>query len=215
MKRDLEKFCIIKEIKTRGNKISNILNSYKDTKNLYIENYSYIGFRDLQTLKDNGIKIKEAALGSKFEELTKFIFSQLGFEVDEKLRKKINTKKHKIDILLNLGNNELILIECKTIKESGYNKYSYVSRQIKSYNELIINNNYKIIKSLLIAPNFSEGFISDTELDYNLNLSLITASSLLNIFNSFKSSKYKQFPYRLLLRDVLIQEERIIKVINK
>ena len=213
---DLEKFCKAKEIKTRGNDIDNILDFYKDSENLYLENYVNIGFRDLNSLKENGIIIKESEIGLKFEELTKSIFNQLGFNVDEKLKRELNTKKDKIDILLNLGNNELILIECKTVKESGYNKFSSVSRQMKSYTGLAKAKDCKIIKSLLIAPEFSDDFINETELEYELNLSLITASSLIKILEGFKKSKkHKLFPYKLLMRDVLIQEDRIIKAIGK
>ena len=118
--KELEHFCKLKEIKTRGNLLENILEAYKDSENLYLENYVNIGFRNLNALKENGIIIKEANLGLKFEYLTKAIFTQLGFNVDENLKRELNTKKNKIDILLNIGNNELILIECKTIKESGY-----------------------------------------------------------------------------------------------
>ena len=213
---DLEKFIKIKGIKTRGNNVLNILTSFKDSENLYIENFENIGFRDLNALKENGIKIKEANLGLKFEEITKSIFTRLRFNVDEKLKKQINTKKDKIDILINLGNNELILVECKTIKESGYNKFSSVSRQMKSYIALAEKNNYSIIKSLLISPDFSDDFVNDTELEYDLNLSLITASSLLKILEGFKNSKkHKQFPFKLLMRDVLIKEDRIVKAMSK
>lgn len=214
--KDITNFCKAKNIKTRGNDIDNILDAYKDSENLYIENYVNIGFRDLNALKENGIRIKESDLGLKFEELTKSIFSQLGFNVDEKLKKELNTKKDKIDILLNLGNNELILIECKTVKESGYNKFSSVSRQMKSYTGLAKGQDCKIIKSLLIAPDFSDDFINDTELEYDLNLSLIKASSLVKILEGFKkSTKHKLFPYKLLMRDVLIKEDRILKAIGK
>ncbi|MCD4731226.1 MAG: hypothetical protein K8R74_11525 [Bacteroidales bacterium] len=214
--KDLEKFCKEREIKTRGNDIDNILDTYKDSENLYLENYVNIGFRDLNTLKENGITVKEANLGIKFEDLTKLIFTQLGFNVDEKLKKELNTKKDKIDILLNLGNKELILIECKTIKESGYNKFSSVSRQMKSYTGLAKATDYKIIKSLLIAPDFSDDFINATESEYALNISLLTASSLITILEGFKNSKkHKQFPYKLLMRDVLIKEDRIIKAMGK
>jgi len=212
---DLEKFCEIKEIKTRGDIINNILDAYKDSENLYLENFENIGLRNLQALKENRIIIKESELGVKFEELTKTIFSKLGFNVDEKLRKQLNTSKDKIDIVLNLDNNDLILIECKTIKESGYNKFSSVSRQLKAYTKLAIKNDYKVIKSLLIAPDFSDDFIKDCGLDYELNLSLITASTLMKILDGFKASKLKQFPYNLLMRDVLIQEDRVIKAIGK
>ena len=214
--KDLLTFCKVREIKTRGNNIQNILNAYRDSENLYLENYVNIGFRNLNTLKENGILIKEVDLGVKFEDLTKSIFAQLGFNIDEKLKREINTKKDKIDILLNLDNNELILIECKTVKESGYNKFSSVSRQMSSYVKLVKSRGFKIVKSLLIAPDFSDDFISDTELEFDLNLSLIKADSLLKILEGFKSTKkHKQFPYRLLMKDVLIDEDRIIKAIKK
>jgi len=210
------KFCKEREIKTRGDEILNILENYKDAENLYLENFENIGFRNYNLLKENGIRIKESELGLKFEDLTKTIFTKLGFNVDEKLKKELNTRKDKIDVLINLGNNELILIECKTVKESGYNKFSSVSRQLKSYNNLAKINDYKVIKSLLIAPDFSDDFINDCELEYDLNLSLITASSLLKILEGFKNTKkHKQFPYKLLMRDVLIREDRILKAISR
>jgi len=213
--KELEKFCKVKEIKTRGNIVNNILDTYKDSKNLYLENYENIGFRNLNILKENGIRIKESELGIKFEDITKIILKKLGFNIDEKLKKSLNTKKDKIDIVINLGNKELILIECKTIKESGYNKFSSVSRQMKAYTNLAITNDYKVIKTLLIAPDFSDSFVNDCELEYELNLSLITASSLIIILKGFKNSKkHKQLPYKLLLRDVLIQSERILKAIK-
>lgn len=215
-KGEIGKFCKRKNVKSRGNLIINILDSFKDSENIYLENFVNIGLRDLNTLKENGIKLTEAGLGLKFEEITKSIFMQLGFNVDEKLKRKLNTPKDKIDILLNLDNNELILIECKTVKESGYNKFSSVSRQMKSYVNLAKKKGYKIIKSLLIAPDFSDTFINETELEYELNLSLITALSLVNILKGYKkkSNKHKQLPYKLLLRDVLIKEDRILKALN-
>lgn len=212
---ELETYCKTKQFKTRGDLIQNILDAYKDAANLYLENYENIGFRNLAALKENGVILKEVDLGIKFEELTKTIFSKLGFNVDEKLRKSLNTAKDKIDIVLNIGNNELILIECKTIKESGYNKFSSVSRQLKAYTDLAKINNYKVIKSLLVTPDFSDDFIKDCGLEYELNLSLITASALVNILDAFKDSKLKQFPHNLLMRDVLIQEDRILKAIDK
>jgi len=212
---DLIKFCKERNIKTRGDEIINILDNYKDAENLYLENYENIGFRNLNALKENGITIKESELGIRFEDLTKKIFKHLGFNVDEKLRQKLNTKKDKIDILINLGDNELIIVECKTVKESGYNKFSTVSRQLKAYNELAENNNYNVRKLLLIAPDFSDDFIEDCEMDVELDLSLLTASSLMKIYESFKKSKHKQFPYKLLMRDVLINSDRIVKAISK
>ncbi len=211
---DLIKFCKERNIKTRGNEIINILESYKDAENLYLENYENIGFRNLAALKENGIIIKESELGVKFEELTRKIFEELGLNVDEKLRRKLNTKKDKIDIIINLGDNKLIIVECKTVKERGYNKFSTVSRQLKAYMTLVEKSGYDVRKLLLIAPDFSDDFIDDCEMD-ELDLSLLTANSLIKIYNGFKKSKLKQFPYKLLMRDVLINSDRIVKAISK
>ncbi|MBL4745535.1 MAG: hypothetical protein JKY08_04135 [Flavobacteriaceae bacterium] len=213
--KDLMEFCEKFDIKKRGNSILNILDGYKDAENLFIENYENIGFRDLNSLKENGISIKEAELGLKFEDITKSIFEKLAFNVDEDLKKSLNTKKNKIDLVLNLGDQGLIIIECKTVKESGYNKFSAVTRQMKSYIDLAKSSGHNVVKSLLIAPDFSDEFVNDCELDFELNLSLITASSLLKILKAFKNSKHKEFPFQLLMKDVLIKEDRIIKAINK
>src|SRR5690606_19385914 len=118
--------------KTKGDLISNILENYKDSENLYLENFELIGLRDFNGLKENGIQIKEADLGSKFEELTKLLFEKLGLNVEEALRKKISTNKDQIDIVISLNSTDIILVECKTVKENGYNKFSSVSRQLKS-----------------------------------------------------------------------------------
>lgn len=201
-------------IKQRGNLINNILETYLDTENIYLENYVNIGKRDLQLLKENGIPTSDAELGLKFEELTRLILTKLGFNVDEELKKKINTKQDKADILLNIGNNEVIIVECKSTKENGYNKFSAVKRQLKSYLDMAEKNGLKVIKSLLVAPDFSDDFITECELEYELNLSLVKASTLYNILEGFKDSKKEALPYKLLLRDVMINEERIVKAIT-
>jgi len=212
---DLKTFIAAKEIKSRGNLILNILDAYKDAENLYIENYEHLGFRNLSELRENGIIIKESELGLKFEDVTRTIFEQLEFDVDEKLKKQLNSKKNKMDLILNLGNNDVIIVECKTIKESGYNKFSSVSRQIKSYVDQAKNNGFNVVKSLLIAPDFSDDFVNDCGLEFEINLSLITAGSLVNILDGFRSSKHKKFPYQLLMKDVLIKEDRILKAISR
>jgi len=213
-KSDLTKFIKDNGIRQRGDDILNILDHYKDAENLYLENYENVAYRNLNELKENGILIKESELGLKFEELTKIIFSKLGFNVDDKLKKTLNTSKDQIDILLNLENNDIIIVECKTIKEKGYNKFSSVSRQLKAYQNLALNNNFRITKILLIAPEFSDDFITDCEMDIEMNLSLITAPSLSKIYEEFKISKLTSFPH-ILFRDIVINEERIIKALKK
>jgi len=212
---ELKTFIAAQGIKSRGDLIINILDAYKDVENLYIENYEKIGFRDLVGLKENGIAIKESELGLRFEDITKTIFEKLGFNVDDKLKKQLNNSKNKIDIVLNLGNKDLIIVECKTVKESGYNKFSQVSRQIKAYVDLAKDADFNVVKSLLIAPDFSDDFVNDCGLEFEINLSLIAAGSLVNILDGFRNSKHKQFPYQLLMKDVLIKEERILKAISK
>lgn len=214
IKPDLSIFIKDNGIKQRGDDILNILEHYKDVENLYLENYENVGYRNLNLLKENGISVKESDLGLKFEELTKIIFKSLGFNVDEKLRNELNTQKDMMDILLSLGNNEIIIVECKTIKEKSYNKFSSVSRQLKAYQNLALKNNLRIIKILLVAPEFSDDFVYDCEMDTEMNLSLLSASTLSKIFEAFKTSKYQEFPH-VLFRDIVINEERIIKALAK
>jgi hypothetical protein len=211
----IKEFCEKMSIKVRGNPVINIIEKYKDAENLYIENYNLIAFRDINGLKSNGIIIKEGDMGVKFEDVTKSIFEKLKLPVDDKLRKSLNNAKNKIDIVINLGNNELILVECKTVKDSGFNKFSSVSRQIKAYIEIAQAKGFRVIKSLLIAPEFSEDFEKECREEFELNLSLITAQTLANILKGFKNTKHKQFPYQLLMKDVLISEDWVLKAISK
>lgn len=213
-KQDLIIFMKGNSIKQRGDDILNILDHYKDFENLYLENYENVAYRNYNQLKKNGIVIKESELGVKFEELTKIIFKGLGFNVDEKSRNNLNTQKDIMDILLSLGNNEIIIVECKTNKERGYNKFSSVSRQLKSYQNLAIKNNLRIVKILLVAPEFSDDFIYDCEMDTEMNLSLLKASTLLKIHDAFKTLKYQEFPH-VLFRDIVINEERVLKALSK
>jgi hypothetical protein len=213
-KEDMANFIKTNGIKQRGDDILNILDHYKDVENLYLENYENVAFRKLNLLKDNGISIKEGEVGVKFEELTKIIFKGMGFNVDDKFKNQLNTQKDMMDILLNLGNNEIIIVECKTVKEKDFNKFSAVSRQLKSYQNLALKNNFRIVKILLVAPEFSDDFVSACEMDTEMNLSLLTATTLSKIFKSFKASKYNEFPH-VLFRDIVINEERVSKALSK
>lgn len=212
---ELQVFCTTLGIKLRGDLILNILEAYKDSENLYIENYENIGFRNLRVLKENGINLNESNFGVKFEDITKKIFSNLGFTVDETLRKSINSAKNQMDILIKINDHDVILVECKTVKENGYNKFSTVSRQMKSYTNEIEKKGLNVIKSLLVAPDFSEEFINECNLHYEINLSLLKASTLLNIHQGFKKIKLKTFPHNLIMRDTVIDENRILKALSK
>ena len=213
-KEQLKTLCLAKEIKTRGDIVENILDSYTDSENIYIENYIHLGTRDLNILKSNNIQINTAEIGVKYEEITKRLLSELGFNIDEVLRAKINTAKDKIDILINLGNNEVIILECKTAKSAQYNKFSACSRQIKSYHQNATLNGLRVVKTLLVAPDFTSDFIDECELEIELNLSLITSEVLFNIWKGFKEAKHKIFPVNLLMRDALISDDKILKALK-
>jgi len=214
-KEQLKQFVKSFGMKQRGNLIENVIDNYKDTENMFLENYINIADRNINLLKENGINVSEVDLGLKFEELTKNIFKSLGFNVDEKLRNEINNKSDKMDILIRLEDNQIIIIECKTNKDKSFSKFSSVSRQINSYVNLVEKHGYIVIKTLLIAPDFSDDFKKECGLDYRLNISLIKAEILLNILNSFKDNKLKVFPHNLFMRDVEINDDIVIRALKK
>ena len=214
-KNEIRDFCKSRSISSRGNLVSNIIKSYRDIGDLLIENFELVGQRDLNSLRDKGLTVKESELGSLYEDLTKKIFTKLGFNVDEKLRKTLNTKRLKMDVLLNLGNRNLIIIECKTVKDRDYNKYTSVSRQLKSYEKLCQNKGYNVSQVLVVSNDFSDEFVGECEYDYELNLSLITTKGLVKILDGYKESYLTEFPVRLLMKDGLLNEDRIVKVLTK
>jgi len=212
---ELLKYCKGHNIKSRGNLIKNIIENYRDIDDLYIENFDAIGRRDLKTLHDKGLFVKEIELGLLYEKVTQKIFNRLGFNTDHKLKNSLNTSRHKIDILINLGNQDLMLVECKTKKDQEYNHYTSVSRQLKSYVNLCEKKNYHVTKAIIVANEFSDDFIGACEYDYELNLSLLTSRGLMKILDGFKNSTIKEFPVRLLMRNGLLNEDRIVKVLTR
>lgn len=207
--------CNARQIKTRGSIVDNILAAYKDTEDLLVENYEFIGFRDINALKENGIAISETELGSTFEDVTKYVFQKLGLDVDEKLRKKLNTEKDKMDILIRTGEKSVVLVECKTVKESGYNKFSSISRQVRSYQSLLEKNDYQVDKIILVAPDFSEDFVADCGDEYTLPITLLKAGTLATIYNTVKTVGYNRFTLQMISRDILVQEDRVIRALKK
>jgi hypothetical protein len=93
LKPDITKFIKENGIKMRGDDILNILEFYKHVENLYLENYENVAYRNLNLLKENGIIVKEIELGIKFEDLTKTIFKDLGFNFDDAFRSTLNKKR--------------------------------------------------------------------------------------------------------------------------
>ena len=207
--------CNVRQIKTRGSVVDNILAAYKDTEDLLVENYENIGFRNINALKENGISIQEADLGTTFEDVTKYILAQLGLDVDEKLRKKLNTEKDKMDIIIRTGENSVVLVECKTVKESGYNKFSSISRQVRSYSSLLEKNDFHVDKIIIVAPDFSEDFVADCGDEFTLPITLLKAGSLTAIYHAVKETGSNRFTLQMLSRDILVQEDRIIRALKK
>lgn len=95
-----------------------------------------------------------------------------------------------------------------------YNKFSQCSRQIKSYHNLLTSSGFRVVKSLLIAPDFTADFIDECEIEIELNLSLISSEVLYNIWNGFKKANHKVFPVNLLMRDAVISDEKILKALK-
>jgi len=214
-KDELRQFCKSQGIKSVGHLVTNVIKTYRDIDDLYLENLDLIGSRNLRALREKSLTVKESEIGVLYERLTKNIFTNLGFHVDDKLRKTINTKRSQMDILLNLSGKDVIIVECKTIKEKEYFNYSNIARQLKSYEKLCRNKGYNVTKILIVSNEFTEDFISECEYDYELNLSLITSRGLVKILEGFRNSNLKEFPVRLLLKGGLLNEERIEKVLNR
>ena len=214
-KEELIDFCKMHNINSRGNQVLNIINSFRNMRDLYLDNFVEIGRRDLNYLKEKGLDIREAELGSVYEEMTKEIFTGLGLRVDEKLREKLNTARAKMDVLLNLGGQDVIIVECKTVKDKDYNKYASVSRQLKAYESLCNKNGYSVNQVILVSNEFSEDFISECEYDYELDISLLTSGDLLQIHEGFKESAMKEFPVRLITKGGALNGERIVKALNR
>lgn len=212
---EVEKFLTFKNIKKRGDVRFNLLESYKDVENILMENYALIAARDINALKEKDVVLKEADLGNKFEELTKKIFIELGFVIDEDFRKQFDGSKTQPDIIVRQEGNEIAIMECKTIKDAEFKKYSSVTRQLASYVKACEEKGVRVSHCILVSSGFTDEFIAECEYDYNLHLSLITASGLQKILAGFKLSAMPEFPQMLFKKSGLIDAERVLQVISK
>lgn len=195
----------------RGNLRLNILESFADATDKLIDNYAALAKRDLAALKDVGIEIAEADIGIKFEEVTKAIFEQLGLDVDEDLRRSINTAKDKADVLISLSGDDVIVGEAKTCKNGDFAKYSSTSRQVKAYASRCENAGKRVAQVLIVAPTFSEDFVESAEMDTEVNISLLEASGLKQILDAFKSRRNPKFSAKLFTKGGLLKTDLIAK----
>jgi len=214
-KTELIEFSKQNKINSRGNNVLNIINSFRNIQDLYIDNYVEIGCRDINSLKDKGLSVKESELGTLYEKLTKDLFVKLGFNVDEKLRANINTAKSKMDILINLGGKDVIIAECKTVKDKDYNKFTAISRQLKSYETLCKKNGYHVNQVIVVSNDFTEDFISECEYEYDISISLLTSIDLLKIYQGLKDSHLDELPVRLITKGGALNGDRIVKALNR
>jgi hypothetical protein len=213
-KTELKPFCRARGISARGNLISNVITAYRNVDDLLLENIELIGARDIKGLQEKGLAVKESELGGLFEKLVKKAFAKLGLDVDDKLLKRLNTTRSKMDVLINLGNEELMVVECKTVKDKHYDKYAAVKRQLKSYEKLCTDRGYRVRHVMVVANEFSEDFVGECEYDEELSLSLLTSHGLHRVVDSFADSRRSEFPIKLLLKAGLLNEERIAKVLS-
>ncbi|WP_232312722.1 hypothetical protein [Enterovibrio coralii] len=197
----------------RGNPRTQIIESFASANDRLIENYHLLASRDIQSLNSVGIDIKESEIGSKFEEVTRAIFEQLGMNVDEDLRKSINTAKDQSDIIISLENNDVIVGEVKSFKNGQFAKYSATSRQVKSYVKRCESNGFRVAQVLIIAPEFSEDFINSADMDTEINISLLEAKGLQKILSAYKSRRNPHFSPRLLTKGGLLKADLISKSI--
>ena len=195
----------------RGDARYVIVEAFANATDKLIDNYEALAKRDLATLKQNNIEISEAEIGVKFEEVTKAILEELGFNVDEDLRRSINTAKDKADILISLSDDDVIIGEAKTCKNGDYAKYSATSRQIKSYVNRCEAAGKRVSQVLIIAPTFSTDFIESAELDTEVNISLLEAAGLKKILEAFKARRNPNFSAKLLTKGGLLKADLIAK----
>lgn len=73
---------------------------------------------------------------------------------------------------------------------------------------------YKVVKTLIVAPDFSDSFVNDCSKNLDLDVSLIKADSLFQIYSAYKCSKRNDFPYHVLMRDVLINHDLVVKALK-
>ena len=68
---------------------------------------------------------------------------------------------------------------------------------------------------IIISNDFSEDFISECEYEYDLGISLITSSDLIQIYEGLKASHLDELPVRLITKGGVLNGDRIVKALNR
>jgi len=199
------------DFSVRGNHRLNIIEKFGNINDKLLENYHFLSKRDFKALTNLSIQISESEIGIKFEECTKILFKNLGLVVDDELRSKLSSKKDKPDIVLNIGGDDVIICECKTIKNGDYTKYSSVSKQLKSYALSCENQGKRVAQVLIIAPGFSEDFINHSQTETEINISLLEAKGLMDLVDAYSAKRKPRFSANLLTKGGLLNTSLFIK----
>ena len=78
----------------------------------------------------------------------------------------------------------------------------------------IQQNGFNIKGIIIVSGCFTDDFIHECETFYDLQVTLIEAQTLVNIYEEFKQSKLNVFPVTLF-RHGLLQEDLIVKALKK
>jgi hypothetical protein len=210
---EIKKIRDLMGLSNRQNPRTAIIDSFASANDRFVDNYELLACRDVAGLKAAGIEIKEADIGVKFEEITRTLLEQLGQNIDEELRKEVNSSKDKADIVLSLSDNDIIIGEAKSHKNGDYAKYSTTSRQLKSYVSHYEANGHHVTQVLIVAPSFSEDFIESAEMDTDVNISLLEAGGLKKIVDAYKGKRNPNFSAKLLTKGGLLKSDLIAKKI--
>ena len=108
-----------------------------------------------------------------------------------------------------------IIAECKTFKDKDYNKFTAVSRQLKSYEALCKKNGYHVNQAIIVSNDFTEDFIGECEYEYDISISLLTSNDLLKIYQGLKESHLEELPVRLITRGGALNGDRIVKALSR
>ncbi|RTE87193.1 MULTISPECIES: hypothetical protein [Gammaproteobacteria] len=197
--------------KKRGNLRQNILEAFANANDKLIDNYEALAQRDVNLLREQNISITESEIGLKFEEVTKSIFEQLGLDIDEDVRRSINTAKDKADIIISLSEDDVIIGEAKTCKNGDFAKYSTTSRQVKAYVNRCESLGKRVAQVLIVAPSFSQDFVEAAEMDTEVNISLLEAGGLKKILDAYKARRNPKFSAKLFTKGGLLKANLIAK----
>lgn len=198
-------------VSRRGDSRLHLIELFANANDKLIEHYADLARRDLAALKAAGIEIPEGEIGQKFEEITRTILEGLGLTVDEEFRKAVSTPKDRPDIILSIGEEDVIIGEAKTCKRGDFAKYSTTSRQVKAYSRRCENQGRRVLQVLIIAPSFSDDFVESAEMDTEVNISLLTASGLKLIYDAYTAKRHPNFSANLLTKGGLLKAELIAR----